>query len=154
MIERQLEQLVQAYAAAKDAHDPDAALAFCHDDCFYESVPLGQRVQGKENLKLFYEALFQAFPDYQAAFDGLASGENSIVVWGIFRGTMCGPCLGIPPTGRSFEVPVVFVVTFRDGLIASDRGFFDLATLCEQLGIPLQDVRRAALPLPAASPLA
>jgi SnoaL-like domain len=36
--------------------------------------------------------------------------------------------------GRQTEIPVTFVCTFRDGLITSDRAYFDTATLAEQLG--------------------
>lgn len=39
--------------------------------------------------------------------------------------------------GRTIEVPVSFVCAFRDGLLLSDTGYFDLATLCAQAGMPL-----------------
>lgn len=40
-------------------------------------------------------------------------------------------------------MPVVFVVTFRDGLIAADVGYFDLITLCDQGGLLLEEVSAA-----------
>lgn len=36
------------------------------------------------------------------------------------------------------------VVPFRDGLMAGEAIYFDLATLCEQAGIPLDRIRAAA----------
>jgi hypothetical protein len=41
-------------------------------------------------------------------------------------------------------VPFANVVPFRDGLMAGEIIYFDLATLCEQAGIPLEAVRAAA----------
>ena len=55
-----------------------------------------------------------------------------------------GEWLGVPPGGGSFAVPFANVVPYRDGLMAGERIYFDLATLCEQAGISLEDVRTAA----------
>jgi hypothetical protein len=41
-------------------------------------------------------------------------------------------------------VPFANVVPFHDGLMAGEIIYFDLATLCEQAGIPLDAVRAAA----------
>lgn len=121
------------YAEAKNRHDVDAALDVCTDDCFYESVALGARVEGREALHAFYTDLFSRLPDYFGRFDGVAYGDDSAVVWGRFGGTA--------PGGRKVEVPVTFVCTFRDGRIASDVGYFDAATLAEQSGVPLTVLR-------------
>jgi hypothetical protein len=52
--------------------------------------------------------------------------------------------VGVPPTGRSFVVPFANVAPFKDGLMAGETIYFDLATLCEQAGLPLDDVRAGA----------
>jgi hypothetical protein len=41
-------------------------------------------------------------------------------------------------------VPFANVVPFAKGLMAGERIYFDLATLCEQAQIPLEEVRAAA----------
>jgi len=41
-------------------------------------------------------------------------------------------------------VPFANVVPFRDGLMAGEIIYFDLATLCEQAGISVDQVRAAA----------
>jgi hypothetical protein len=41
-------------------------------------------------------------------------------------------------------VPFANVVPFRDGLMAGEIIYFDLATLCEQAGMPVEAVRAAA----------
>jgi uncharacterized protein (TIGR02246 family) len=121
------------YAEAKNRHDVDAALEVCTDDCFYASAGLGVRIEGREALRAFYTDLFERLPDYFGRFDGVAYGEDSAVVWGHWGGTT--------PEGRRVEVPVTFVCTFRDGLLAGDVGYFDAATLAEQAGLPLSALR-------------
>lgn len=134
-----IEQVLDTYTAAKNAHDIDAALAVCTDDCVYRSVGLPGEVRGKDALRAFYTALFQAIPDYKGEFDGRAINGDTAAVWGRFGGTLEGELNGLPATHNAIDVPVTFVVTFRDGLIASDVGYFDLRTLAEQAGAPKTD---------------
>src|SRR3954451_1754386 len=44
--EPQLREVLSAYADAKGAHDVEAALALCTEDCYYESVGLPGRIEG------------------------------------------------------------------------------------------------------------
>ena len=67
-----------------------------------------------------------------------------LVTWGHLTGTSGGDWLGVPPTGGSFRVPFTNVTTFRDGRMEGETIYFDLATLCEQAGIPLAAIRAAA----------
>jgi SnoaL-like polyketide cyclase len=87
----------------------------------------------------------------------LAFGDDVIVAWGLLRGTSGGDWLGVPPSGGSFAVPFTNVAPFKDGLIAGESIYFDLATLCEQAGLNSDQIRdaakaRAAAGSPASSP--
>ncbi len=68
------------------------------------------------------------------------------------RGTSRGNWLGIPPGGGTFVFPFANVVPFEHGLMAGERIYFDLATLCEQARIPVQEIRAAAATLAATQP--
>ncbi len=135
-----IERTLDEYAQAKNRRDVEGALALCHDDCFYESVGIPGRVEGKEALRGFYGALFDALPDYYGEFDGRAIDGETVVVWGRFGGTASGEFMGVSAAGGRVEVPVTFVCSFRDGLIASDVGYFDAASLFEQAGVSAEDV--------------
>jgi hypothetical protein len=69
------------------------------------------------------------------------------------RGTSRGEWLGIRPGGGTFAVPFANVVPFSQGLMAGERIYFDLAKLCEQAKLPIEEVRAAAArrPTPATS---
>lgn len=152
MTQGQIASALERYADAKNRHDVEAILSLCAEDAFYESVPMGARITGRDALRDFYSAFFAALPDYSGEFDGVAYGENSAVVWGRFGGTLSGEFMGVPvEAGRRIAIPVTFVCTFRDGLLAGDLGYFDAATLAEQVGVSLEQVRNPQDPASAAA---
>ena len=138
-------RLFEAHREAEAARDIDAILETFAADCFLETKPLRLRSEGKDAVRAAYEMqFFSAFPDLTPEDEGMAYGDDAIGVWGTLRGTSCGEWLGVPPGGGAFSVSFANVVPFRDGLMAGEIIYFDLATLCEQGRIPLEDVRAAA----------
>ena len=138
-------RLFEAHREAEAARDVDAILETFATDCFLETIPLGIRSQGKEAVRAAYEAqFFTAFPDLAPDDEGMAFGDDTIVVWGTLRGTSRGDWLGVAPGGGSFAVPFANLVPFKDGLMEGEKIYFDLATLCEQANVPLDDIRAAA----------
>jgi hypothetical protein len=114
-------------------------------ECFLETMALGIRSEGKEAVRAAYEVqFFSAFPDLTPDDEGMAFADDAMAVWGTLHGTSRGDWLGVPPGGGSFTVPFANVVPFRNGLMAGELIYFDLATLCEQARIPLDQVRAAA----------
>jgi steroid delta-isomerase-like uncharacterized protein len=136
MLPEEMEEVLVRYQGAFNAHDVDAALAFCTEDSYYENVPAGFRIEGLEDLAAFWESFFSACPDFEVGLDEQAYGQDTAVAWGSMRGTHLGEFMGVQGTGRRFEVPMVCIVGFRRGFVASDRAYFDLASVCDQLGIP------------------
>jgi steroid delta-isomerase-like uncharacterized protein len=138
-------RLFEAHREAEAARDIDAILETFVDDCFLETMPLGLRSEGRDAVRAAYEAqFFTAFPDLAPEDEGMAVGENVIAVWGTLRGSSRGEWLGVPPGGGTFAVPFANVVPFKDGLMEGERIYFDLATICEQASVALNEVRAAA----------
>ena len=145
--------LFEAHREAEAARDIDAILETFVEDCFLETIPLELRSEGREAVRAAYEhQFFSAFPDLAPTDEGMAVGDDVVVVWGTLRGTSSGTWLGVPAGGGAFSVPFANVVPFRDGLMAGEAVYFDLATLCEQARLPLGEVRRAAAARRAAAP--
>ena len=141
----QMLRLFEAHREAEAARDIDAILKTFVSDPFLETNALGLRGEGREAVRAAYEMqFFSAFPDLAPADEGMAVGDDTVVVWGTLHGTSRGDWLGVPPGGGTFAVPFANVVPFRDGLMAGEIIYFDLATLCEQAAIPLEAVRTAA----------
>jgi steroid delta-isomerase-like uncharacterized protein len=140
-------RLFEAHREAEAARDITAILETFAEDCFLETIALGLRSEGRDAVRAAYEMqFFSAFPDLAPEDEGMAHGEDTIAVWGTLRGTSRGDWLGVPPGGGSFAVPFANIVPFTDGLMAGEIIYFDLATLCEQARIPLEQVRER-LPL-------
>ena len=139
-----MRRLFERHRDAEAAHDYDAILATFVEDCFLETHPLGLRSEGKAVVRTAYEGYFTAFPDLTPDDKGVALGDDVMVVWGTLQGTSGGDWMGVPPSGHSFAVPFANVTPFRDGLMAGESIYFDLATLCEQAALPVVDVRAGA----------
>jgi steroid delta-isomerase-like uncharacterized protein len=138
-------RLFEAHRKAEAARDIDDILKTFVPDPFLETKALGLRSEGRDAVRAAYEMqFFSAFPDLSPDDEGMAVGDQTVVVWGTLRGTSRGEWLGVPPGGGTFAVPFANVVPFREGLMAGEIIYFDLATICEQAGIPLGAVRAAA----------
>ena len=135
--------LVDGYARAKSRADVDGALAFCHDDFVLETVSFGVASHGKAETALHLHAFFHSFPDYDVTLEELTFGDASVGCWGSARMTMRGDVLDVRATGHTVELPVFCAFRFRDGLLVSERFFFDLVTLTEGIGVPLATMQRA-----------
>jgi len=146
-------RLFEAHREAEAARDIDAILETFVEDCFLETIPLELRSEGRAAVRAAYEhQFFTAFPDLAPDDEGIAFGDDVAVVWGTLRGTNTGDWLGVPAGGGSFSVAFANVVPFRDGLMEGETVYFDLATLCQQAGLPLDEVRSAAAARRGAAP--
>ena len=144
MSPEEMQRLFERHREAEAARDIDAILATFVEDCFLETHPLGLRSEQRAAVRTAYEGYFTAFPDLAPEDEGSAFGDDVMIVWGTLRGSSAGHWMGVPPTGGSFEVPFANVTPFRDGLMAGESIYFDLATLCEQAALPLDQVRAGA----------
>jgi steroid delta-isomerase-like uncharacterized protein len=136
--------LFRVHRDAEARRDYDAVMDTFTADCYLETVALGTRSEGREAARAAYVGYFTAFPDLAPEDEGFAGGNDFLVSWGTLRGTSKGPWLEVPPGGGSFAVGFTNVSAFKDGLMHGETIYFDLATLCEQAGVPLEPIRAAA----------
>lgn len=130
--------LARSYGHAKSCQDIGATLALCHEGFRLDTVSLGvvapDRKAAEQHLGLF----FHAFPDYRVTLEGLASSAGTTTAWGTAQMSFGGDFLGVAPTGRSATLPFFSVFTHAFGGLTSERFFFDKASLCQQIGLPLE----------------
>jgi hypothetical protein len=138
-------RLFEAHREAEAARDIDAILETFVAEPFLETMPLELRSEGRDAVKAAYEQqYFTALPDLAPDDEGIAFGDDVIAVWGTLRGSSRGDWLGVPPSGGTFAVPFANIVPFSQGRMAGETIYFDLATMCEQARLPLEQVRAAA----------
>jgi steroid delta-isomerase-like uncharacterized protein len=140
----EMEMLFRRHREAERRRDYDEVIATFTEDCYLETVALGIRAEGHTAARSAYVGYYTAFPDLTPDDQGTAFGEDSMVAWGFLSGTSVGDWVGVPPSGGSFSVPFTNVALFKNGLMAGESIYFDLATLCEQADLPLDEIRTAA----------
>ena len=141
-----MKQLQDAHVAAETRKDIRGATAGYLEDCYYQNIPLGFRIQGRAAVAAYYQRSWTALPDGLVTVEGEAFGHDVAVHWGTFRSTFRGTLLGAAATERRLEFPVIAVLTFRDGKIRSESLCFDLATLCAQAGVTVEEAHQAIAP--------
>jgi steroid delta-isomerase-like uncharacterized protein len=107
-------ELLEAFAAAWNAHDLDGLLALCTEDCVFETAAgpnaCGTRHTGHAALRGAFPAAWHTWPDAQwLAATHVVAGDRAFSEW-TFRGT--------DQAGRLTEVRGVDLFELRDGLIA------------------------------------
>jgi steroid delta-isomerase-like uncharacterized protein len=114
--------------------DADALVADYAEDAVVESPLAGGTTNGRDQIKQTFRTYFVAFPNLEMTeTDVLVDGDRAAVL-ATFSGTDHGGFMGMPPTGRQMNIPVVFVYEFRDGKIAHDRRVYDFTGLLIQVG--------------------
>lgn len=140
----------RTHLAAERAHDYEAAAATYVEDGYYDLVPLGLHLAGRDAVALNYALSYVAMPDVDFEIEAEVVDGDRLVHWGALVGTVTGDYLGQAPTGRPVRLPFVAAFEFRDGHMLGERLWFDLATLCDQAGFDLHRVRTWADEIAAA----
>jgi steroid delta-isomerase-like uncharacterized protein len=137
-------ELKQARLAVLDEHfrseieqDFGATLATFHDHGRYEIIPTGEVYDTDEDVRAYHVRTRTAFPDQRHENVRFHVAEDDTIVSEFdLLGTNLGEFFGMPPTGRSYRVPVIAVFEFAPGgdHIVCERVYFDSASLVTQIG--------------------
>ncbi|QCI63139.1 ester cyclase [Phreatobacter stygius] len=128
--------LLNAHVAAENAHRMAETLATLHQDCLFEDMATGQVFHGRAGAEAHYRQWWDAFGltfSRGAEDRGHWTEDGSYVGQGRFEGRHVGTFLGIPPTGKLVSYRFCVFVGFRDGLMAGERFYYDLAGLLRQV---------------------
>jgi predicted ester cyclase len=95
----------------------------------------GLRGNGRARYRASIEMARAAFPDYRNPLDFVLADGEFAVSYGRSTGTHRGEYMGIPPTGRSFDVPTFGILRFASGQAVERWGFSDNVAMMQQLGL-------------------
>ena len=127
-----------SYMDAWTAHDPAAVVGYMTDDVVYIDLGVGERMDGQSAVSEFAASMQPNFSsDYRFDLDRvLIDGDSYAAEW-TMSGTHDGADeqRGLPATGRRFEIPGVSVGRLRDGKIAENKDYYNLASFLMQVGL-------------------
>ena len=128
--------VVKAHMEAEDRQDLDATLATFTDDCYYRVMGLGIELRGKDQIRRWYEDLFEAVPDFRNSEERYWESGGEVFFEAFMEGTHRGEWFGWAPTGRRFRsAMLVRIPIAADGLMEAEIVYQDSADVFMQLGI-------------------
>lgn len=135
-----LTEAAKALIIAYNDKNWEKAKAAITPDFLYDEVATGRRVEGADLTVAAWKGWAQAFPDSKGSFDRThVAGNDTVVLELTWRGTHQGPLEmptgSIPATGKRIEVRAVAIVEVKGEKGKTQRHFFDMASLLQQLGV-------------------
>jgi steroid delta-isomerase-like uncharacterized protein len=133
-----LEEAMDRYNAAWNAHDLDAIMAMHAPDMVFENHTAGESAQGEE-VREHIGRIFEGWPDIR--FEGRRSYfRDGLVVqeWtatATHSNTMRRGEIVAEPTGRRVEWKGLDVIPFEDGLIKRKTVYSDSVSILRQVGL-------------------
>ena len=97
--------------------------------------PIFRTVQGFDEILGSYRSLFATFPDWQYIGQHLLVDGSRVAQPFVVHATHSAEFMGLPGSGRKFDIEGVRLFEMRDGLIAYERRYYDFTGLLIQLGV-------------------
>ncbi len=128
---RRIKKLWVRHSIAEYRRDIDGLIATLARTCVYEIVPTGQRWDGHDGARAFYNELFAAFPDNRFALSEIVVGPQGGFEVATLTGTNLGPWAGVAASGLpvSLEVLILFPWDPATERFLGERIWFDRGAL-------------------------
>jgi steroid delta-isomerase-like uncharacterized protein len=127
------------YLDAWNSHDPGKIVACMTDDVLFEDKATGDRAQGKDAVRDLFLDMLQSFSsDFRLEHGALVVDTGD--VWSA-EWTMTGTndredkARGLPSTGRPYRIEGLSIGRARDGKVAEERLYWNLADYLGQIGL-------------------
>jgi len=127
-------QLFSRRLSALNDHDVDEFASTYAEDAVVES-PLGGTHQGRSTIASVVAALFSALGDATFVSDELIIDGDRVVHVFTLSGTDTGGLMGMTPSGRPVQLPVVTVCRVADGFVVHERRIYDFTGMLVQIGV-------------------
>jgi steroid delta-isomerase-like uncharacterized protein len=126
--------LIARLAVAWARRDAQALAAEYSDDAEIAS-PMFGRHAGRAAIEQSYRSAFRIFPDWSFVGEEVViDGDNAVQIFTV-SATHTHEFLGLPGSGRTFQIHGALHFRFENGRIAFERRIYDFTGLLVQLGV-------------------
>ncbi|MGH7536913.1 MAG: ester cyclase [Gemmatimonadales bacterium] len=105
----------------------------------YDEVATQRRVEGADQVIGLWKGWAEAFPDSKGTFHAAHVSGSTVVLEVTWKGTHQGPLQtpkgAIPATGKRIEIRACTVSEVAGEQVRTQRNYFDMATMLQQLGV-------------------
>lgn len=112
-----------------------AALAADYSDNAVIYSPTAGVHQGPEAAKQAFDVIFHAFGDQRRRVEALMVDGDHVAQVMTIEGTNLGGLMGLPPSGKHFRLPAVFLYDLRGSKIVRERRIYDFTGMLVQIGV-------------------
>jgi len=130
------DEIVAFFKHREEAYEDLDAAALAADyaeDAVIETPSTGKHL-GRDAEKSL-RAIFTAFLDLTMTVDDLIIDGNKVVTVHTVEGTHMQELLGIPPTGKRFQMSVAMIHELKDGKIVREQRIYDFTGMLVQIGV-------------------
>ncbi len=137
MTSDEIRSFLDRFVRAWEKQDVKALGACYTQDCTVVS-PIFHTVRGRAQVERSYTDLFRAFANPAVRVDDMVisteAPPRAVLVWTV-QAIHAGELFGMPGSGKRIERTAAYILTFRDGLIVSERRVYDFTHMLMQLGV-------------------
>lgn len=126
------EAIVLEHVEAENRHDVEATIATFERPRYEVN---GELIDGEAAVRDLLQEMMTGLPDFHAATEKIHHADDAVIGEARITGTHNGPFAGIPPTGRSVDVPMAAIFDFEGDRLVCERVYYDVATILRQLGV-------------------
>jgi steroid delta-isomerase-like uncharacterized protein len=131
------DEISKMFARREDAcngKDSAALAADYADDAVIDSPTAGVH-QGPDGAKQAYDTIFHAFADNLRKTEALVIDGDHVAQVLTIEGTNLGGLMGLPPNGKHFRLPAVFLYDLHGDKIVRERRIYDFTGMLVQIGV-------------------
>lgn len=135
MTRHEIVALIARCHAALGRHDAEAVAAEHAETCVMETPTAGAPVTGRVAIARVFESWFKGFPDLVIAAEDVVVEEDRFAQVFTISGTDTGGFLGLPPTGKPFRAPLVWICHVNERHIVRSRSIYGFSGVLIQIGV-------------------
>lgn len=134
MTDAQTTEFVTRFETAVNTHDLERAAELFTPD-FVDHAPWPGHSPDAAGFAAGLGEMVGSFPDLRVDVQRTVSQGDLLTTHFTLSGSHLGDFMGVPATGKTFNVDAMDILRMKDGRIAEHWGVIDAAAMMEQLGL-------------------